>query len=188
MTYIFYALGGLGVAFFLSKKLRLPFDSDIDFSGNNSQEQGDPSEYGGHKPVQPYIVSNENLPRGVRNNNPLNIEFNSRNNWIGQTGSDGRFAIFSDAKYGIRAGAIVLRNYQKAGYDTVYKMINRWAPNHENPTNKYSEYVAKSIGINQHQPVMLYQFPEMIKAMIYFENGSNPYSEKMVREAIALAN
>ncbi|WP_160314734.1 hypothetical protein [Photobacterium swingsii] len=40
---------------------------------------------------------------GIRNKNPLNIEYNERNNWKGQTGRNGRFCTFS-----IISGAFVL--------------------------------------------------------------------------------
>ncbi len=39
------------------------------------------------------------VPRGIRNNNPLNIKWNAANNWNGQTGSDsGGFCIFNTLK------------------------------------------------------------------------------------------
>ncbi|KHT64553.1 hypothetical protein RJ45_05825, partial [Photobacterium gaetbulicola] len=43
------------------------------------------------------------MPRGIRNHNPLNIEYSKHNNWRGQVSSDGRFVIFEDDKWGFRA-------------------------------------------------------------------------------------
>lgn len=53
-------------------------------------------------------------PRGIRNNNPGNIDFNSRNNWQGQLGVEtgGRFAIFDTPENGIRALGKLLINYR----------------------------------------------------------------------------
>ena len=73
--------------------------------------------------------------RGLRNNNPLNIE--QGEDWQGLAGEqlDTRFATFEDAEHGLRAGAKVLKTYQdKHGLKTVRDMIGRWAPEHENPS------------------------------------------------------
>ena len=50
--------------------------------------------------------------RGIRNNNPLNIE--AGENWQGLKGTDGRFAIFETAEHGIRAAARILRTYARS--------------------------------------------------------------------------
>ena len=80
------------------------------------------------------------VARGWRNNNPLNIEYNPRNRWRGQVGSDGRFAIFSSREYGYRAAIVILRNYRRRyGLRTLKEMIWRWCPPSErgNDTLKY---------------------------------------------------
>ncbi|HFX8036006.1 TPA: hypothetical protein ACIF5E_004931, partial [Escherichia coli] len=41
--------------------------------------------------------------RGIRNNNPGNLEYSKTNPWVGQTGDDGRFAKFETPEHGIRA-------------------------------------------------------------------------------------
>jgi hypothetical protein len=51
------------------------------------------------------------LTRGLRNNNPGNIEFGSFAKKYGATGSDGRFAIFPTMVDGIRAIAELLIVY-----------------------------------------------------------------------------
>jgi len=72
------------------------------------------------------------LKRGVRNNNPLNIEKEGANVWDGiasdQDGDD-RFATFESAEYGIRAALRTLVTYQdKHKLKTPTEMIYRWAP------------------------------------------------------------
>jgi len=51
-------------------------------------------------------------PRGIRNQNPGNIDYNSRNDWQGQIGKEpgGRFAIFDTPENGIRALGKLLLN------------------------------------------------------------------------------
>lgn len=127
-------------------------------------------------------------PRGVRNNNPLNIEYQPVNHWRGQTGSDGRFAQFNDPVYGIRAGAKLIKKYMHDyGLVTVSAVINRWAPDHENPTNAYAAHVANAMGIGVDMPISTAQLPQMIAGMIQFENGKQPYSMDTIHQGVALA-
>ncbi|MBQ0089390.1 MAG: structural protein P5 [Prevotellaceae bacterium] len=82
--------------------------------------------------------------RGFRNNNPLNIRFNKANHWIGEIRlfkKDKDFCEFQNCGYGYRAARIVLENYIKKGFNTIDKMIARFAPNNENDTKAYADYV-----------------------------------------------
>lgn len=89
------------------------------------------------------------LPRGIRNNNPLNIEYNPSKNWKGQREhrTDPRFAEFTSMEMGLRAGFIILRKYiarPPLGYgrNTITKIIQRWAPASENNTARYISFVS----------------------------------------------
>lgn len=86
-------------------------------------------------------MSNKPLPRGYRNNNPLNVRISSRNNWNGkiQNNTDGVFEQFTDMAYGYRAALITLRNYISNGFNTIAKMISRWAPESDN--NNTAAYI-----------------------------------------------
>lgn len=90
------------------------------------------------------------VPRGVRNNNPLNIRYNKGNCWVGQTGTDGQFCVFSDPKYGIRAAVKILQKY--AGKDlktSILEIINKWAPGSDgNNTGAYIATVCNDIGMH----------------------------------------
>lgn len=77
----------------------------------------------------------------IRNNNPLNIRYSSGNKWIGQTGKNKGFAVFSDMVYGWRAAIVLLIKYQRSGYDTIRKIVTRWAPPSENDTEAYIRFV-----------------------------------------------
>ena len=83
------------------------------------------------------------------NNNPLNIRFNPANQWRGQTGSNVGFCVFQSEAYGFRAGYKILTNYIKNGYNTIEKIISRWAPPTENNTEKYIEFVAEDTLIDR---------------------------------------
>lgn len=77
-----------------------------------------------------------------RRNNPMNLRYSERNNWIGQTGQTNGFCCFQSVEYGFRAAFITLQSYGKSGYNTITKIVTRWAPPAENPTQTYIKYVA----------------------------------------------
>lgn len=111
-------------------------------------------------------------------NNPLNIEYRKENNWKGAIRPyDGkRFESFENVKFGIRAGRILLKNYQKQGLNTITKVISTYAPKSENPTANYIDFVSKSSNIDKNQPLDFnletVLFP-ILKAMCKFESNYN---------------
>lgn len=121
-------------------------------------------------------------PRGIRNNNPGNIEMGAFAKENGATGSDGRFAKFDTPEQGVQAMYNLLENYQKKGLDTVSDMIGRWSPKDDNNTEAYAKKVAKDMGIGPDEP-FLFQGElanKMIKSMIEHENGGNPYQDAVI--------
>lgn len=94
------------------------------------------------------------LPRGIRNNNPGNLEWGEP--WQGLVPpaqqTDPRFCQFVSPVYGIRAMARVLITYQDkrraedgSRIDTVREIVARWAPSFENNTNAYTQQVANAV-------------------------------------------
>lgn len=72
------------------------------------------------------------LPRGLRNNNPLNIRISSTP-WQGKIdaahNTDGTFEQFTSMELGIRAALVNIRTYIKRDrLDTIPVIIARWAP------------------------------------------------------------
>ncbi|PHM45210.1 structural protein [Xenorhabdus miraniensis] len=132
------------------------------------------------------------MTRGIRNNNPGNIDHNPANKWQGQLKHDPniepRFCRFESPEYGIRALMKLLSNYHKNGYQTVAKMIDRWAPNIENNTPAYIKGVAKALSVDPHQ-VLDINKPTLIalaKSIIRHENGQQPYSDDVFTRAFEL--
>ncbi len=130
-------------------------------------------------------------PRGVRNNNPGNLEASSSNPWIGQTGSDGRFAKFETPEHGIRALGRNLIAYQRQGIDTVGEIINRWAPpSDNNDTAAYIKAVCAQIGVTANQPLDASN-PDTLQALcaaiIKHENGTQPYSSDQLSTGVSAA-
>ncbi|MBB1322117.1 hypothetical protein [Shewanella sp. SR43-8] len=125
--------------------------------------------------------------KGVRNNNPLNVEYSASNPWNGQTGSDGRFATFSSVFYGIRAAAKTMKTYRdKYGLNTVRGIVNRWAPpSDNNPTGNYIDFVSRKAGVSQSQVLTQLDYVQVVAAMISFENGYNPYDINEISAAVS---
>lgn len=134
------------------------------------------------------------MSRGIRNNNPGNIDYHPANNWKGQLPHDKaiepRFCRFSAPEYGIRAIMALLRNYQrKYRLNTVADLISRWAPSNENNTNAYVSGVSKALGVSPDDTVSLSDKDTAIrlaKAIIQHENGSQPYPDAVFEKAYAL--
>ncbi|MFA2493526.1 hypothetical protein GQE75_02950 [Escherichia coli] len=129
--------------------------------------------------------------RGIRNNNPGNLEYSDTNPWVGQAGSDGRFAKFETPEHGIRALGRNLISYQKQGVDTVNDIINRWAPPEDNnDTASYIQAVSAQLGVEPDQPVNASD-PDTLKALcaaiIHHENGEQPYSAQQISTGVNAA-
>jgi len=129
----------------------------------------------------------ENAPRGIRNNNPGNIEKGA--GFQGETdGNDSRFATFSTPEQGIRGLAVNLLAYQDLhGLNTVAGIINRWAPASENKTGAYIAAVSKALDVKPDEAVDLHDptvLAHLTAAIIHHENGVQPYPGEMIRTAV----
>jgi hypothetical protein len=109
--------------------------------------------------------------RGVRNNNPGNIERAPGVRWQGEADdqtSDPRFVVFDHMKWGIRAICRVLITYQdkrQAGdgsrIDSIREIIDRWAPPTENQTDAYVDHVVKLSEVEADETVDVYRWKTM---------------------------
>jgi len=87
------------------------------------------------------------IPRGIRNNNPLNIRHNADVFQGEIKGNDISFKTFETMPYGYRAAFVTLHTYLKRGWNNIEKIIIRWAPPIENDTEKYIANVEKWSGV-----------------------------------------
>ncbi|WP_337917335.1 structural protein [Vibrio cholerae] len=133
------------------------------------------------------VKSSSGLPRGIRNNNPGNIE-DTGTAWRGRTGNDGRFIIFDSPVNGVRAIARILNTYRtKHGIVSIEQIISRWAPPSENNTESYIAHAAKALGVPRNMPLSTSHYPALIKVIIKHENGLQPYSDEVIHAGIAAA-
>ncbi|CAD1788792.1 structural protein P5 [Xanthomonas euroxanthea] len=135
-------------------------------------------------------------PRGVRNNNPGNID-RTGVAWQGEDRTaavrarEARFAVFDTPEYGFRALVKTLLTYQrKHGLRTVRGIINRWAPPVENDTGAYARQVAAALGvdvdqrINVEAPATAFQ---LAKSIAKHENGGNFWGDAVIWDGVELA-
>ena len=131
------------------------------------------------------------LPRGYRNNNPLNIRISS-NAWKGKIkdNTDGAFEQFVSLPYGYRAALATMRTYiRKYGCNTVEKIINRWAPPTENNTDAYIKHVCQYADVAPQMTVALNDrdtLTKMAYAMSIIENGTKDKAGQNLYETYGL--
>lgn len=92
----------------------------------------------------------QNLPRGLRNNNPLNIRISSIK-WQGKItkNTDGAFEQFVSLEYGLRAGLVNIRTYIRRDHlDAIGVIIPKWAPALDgNDVRAYVRLVSNKSGV-----------------------------------------
>ena len=97
-----------------------------------------------------------NLPRGIRNNNPLNIR-RGKDQWQGLRAqqTDVSFCQFETLEYGWRAAFLLLTRtyYHKYRLYTIRMIISKWAPPRENLTETYIQNVSRLTGIPPDEPI-----------------------------------
>ncbi len=119
------------------------------------------------------------LPRGIRLNNPGNID-RTEIAWLGESTmqDDPRFIRFNEPVFGLRALMKILYNYQeKDDIEHLRGMINRWAPPNENQTNAYLNDVCARCSASPDESYDVsnkYNLMNLAKAIVHHENGAPP--------------
>ncbi|MBP8959125.1 MAG: structural protein P5 [Bacteroidales bacterium] len=116
------------------------------------------------------------MPRGLRNNNPLNIRHSSDRFQGEIAGTDKSFKTFSSLAYGYRAAFIILGTYLSRGINSIEKIITQWAPPAENDTESYISQVEKYSGVPRRKeltPSSGAEYIMIVAAMSFVENGQN---------------
>jgi hypothetical protein len=136
--------------------------------------------------------------RGLRNNNPGNIDHNPTTKWVGQLAHDpkieARFCRFDRPENGIRAlGKTLLTYYRKHGLNTAAGIIGRWAPPVENNTAAYVRSVESALwakGLGRSGPLDL-ESPAvlgcLVRSIMRQEIGGYPYDERVVDDGVRRA-
>lgn len=125
---------------------------------------------------------------GYEINNPGNIEYSASNPWLGQIGRSGRWAVFSDVKYGVRAmGKLLETYYTRYGLQTIAGLVTRYAPPGENDTATYIRNVAAWSGLGANTVLRLDQLPLVVSAMLRMESGPHSFSVAYISTSMGVA-
>lgn len=117
------------------------------------------------------------IPRGIRNNNPLNIRIGNKWKGLKTPNTDGAFDQFISVYWGYRAAFVILRNYiKKHKCNTVRKIISRFAPSNENNTAAYIKTVCKKTGYKPDQELKptYDDLAKLVYAMAWVESMATP--------------
>jgi hypothetical protein len=129
-------------------------------------------------------------PRGYRNNNPLNIRHNADVFQGEIKGNDKSFKTFETIQYGYRAAFVTLATYLSRGWNTIEKIITKWAPPTENNTNGYITNVEKWSGVPKDKVLTAADGADyimIVAAMSAIENGINA-DINQIKAGFALQN
>ena len=135
-------------------------------------------------------------PRGIRNNNPLNIRKGAAWQGLAPVQNDSSFCVFKSMEYGLRAAHKLLKNYI-TGYngrfkpvDTISTIVAKWAPPSENATQKYIEYVANETGLSPFERIHFQNrktMCDLVAAMAFVECGQR-IDRKLIESAYDMLN
>lgn len=138
--------------------------------------------------------SGANEPRGIRNNNPGNLNYVGQNGATLEEHATPRFARFNSAFEGFAALGKQIKAYyngtsKAAGYQklqSVEDIISRFAPASENNTQSYINKLSKMLGVGRGDSLNI-QDPQVLATLMngitQIENGKNPYAPEMVLKA-----
>ncbi|MBD2816349.1 lytic transglycosylase catalytic [Xenorhabdus sp. Flor] len=134
--------------------------------------------------------------RGIRNNNPLNMDYAGQKGAVLENHATPRFAKFATAYEGLAKTAWQLRRYfngKTTGklLQTVEDIVSTWAPaggKDKNNTEAYIQRVSEMMGVGRRDRLDLDNHDIMyalMNAMGIVESKVFPYSKQLVMSAIA---
>ena len=132
------------------------------------------------------FINGSNLPLGLRNNNVGNLRPISVGTWEGQINVNGGFVVFKDVGWGIRAFATNLyTSINRYGTDTLRKYISRYAPESENKTRQYLDYITQKALITPDEkiPTDVDSIKKILRAQMEIEIGKQ-YADMVTEEDI----
>ena len=121
-------------------------------------------------------------------NNPGNIEIGQ--GYAGETGDTyaDRFAVFDSPQMGVRALGSDLKTKIKRFDGDLFSIINQFAPDNENDTNNYYEYVKDQVGSDT---ITENDLGAVVRAIIKMENkpeiAAQYLDDSIINEGLELA-
>lgn len=131
-------------------------------------------------------------PRGIRNNNPGNLNFVGQAGATKEAGENGRFAVFGSMTDGIAALYKQIQLYFKRGTDTISEIVNKYAPaSDNNNVMAYINSLVKATGKGAHESLAnsdMSTIFRLLKGIISHENGKGYVSDDEIMRGIQVGS
>lgn len=130
------------------------------------------------------------LPRGVRNNNPGNLNYAKQRGATKEEGPNGRFAVFQSMTEGVAALYRQLMMYFQRGTDTIDEIVRKYAPEGDNNNvAAYIQSLVKATGKGDNELLSsddMTTIFSLMKGIINHENGKGYVSDNDIASGIQL--
>lgn len=133
-----------------------------------------------------------NQPRGIRNNNPGNLNYAGQSGATKEGGENGRFAVFSSMRDGIAALYKQIQLYFSRGVNTIETVVNKYAPASDN--NNVQAYIKQLVGATGKQADEQLSGEDtetvfkLIRGIIHHENGKGYVSDQDILSGIQVGS
>ncbi|EOV0647707.1 hypothetical protein ACOIOT_003413 [Cronobacter turicensis] len=132
----------------------------------------------------------QSTPRGIRNNNPGNLNYVGQSGATKETGDGGRFAVFGSMQEGIAALYKQLQLYFKRGINTLSSIVKTYAPaSDNNNVEAYIDALTKATGKGANDALSADDtstIARLMKGIVDHENGKGYISSSDIMGGIQL--
>lgn len=131
-------------------------------------------------------------PRGIRNNNPGNLNYVGQSGATKESGENGRFAVFESMRDGISALYKQIQLYLSRGVNTIESVVNKYAPADDN--NNVQAYIRQLVGATGKQADEKLSGEDtetvfkLIRGIINHENGKGYVSDQDILSGIQVGS
>lgn len=147
--------------------------------------------YGQNDEVEQRAQSS-NAPRGIRNNNPGNLNYAKQSGATKESGPNGRFAVFNSMTEGVSALYKQIQLYFQRGTDTISEIVNKYAPaSDNNNVMAYINSLVKATGKGAHESLASSDMStifRLLKGIISHENGKGYVSDDEIMRGIQVGS
>lgn len=130
------------------------------------------------------------MPRGIRNNNPGNLNYAGQAGATLESGEGGRFAVFESMQHGVAALYKQLQLYFKRGINTLSSIVKTYAPaSDNNNVDAYISALTKATGKGANEVLDsgdTATIARLMKGIVDHENGKGYISSSDIMGGIQL--
>ena len=134
------------------------------------------------------VINSLSKPRGIRNNNPGNLNYAGQAGATKEGGDKGRFAVFSSMAEGIAALYRQLQLYFKRGINTIADIVKKYAPSSDgNNEGAYISQLTKATGKSADEKLDSNDMGtifSLMRGIINHENGAGHVADEEIMSGI----